>query len=95
MYVIFLSSIIIVTVLIVLHKPKQLSSKNRNDIKKYNDLFPTVNLAYELKENETKIVNELNDAQGISIDINGYYLTDDKLTSQQMRASNTLNAILS
>ena len=26
---------------------------NSNDIKKYNDLFPTVNLAYELKENET------------------------------------------
>ena len=26
---------------------------NSNDIKKYNDLFPTLNLAYELKENET------------------------------------------
>ena len=26
---------------------------NSTDIKKYNDLFPTLNLAYELKENET------------------------------------------
>ena len=31
---------------------KQLES-NSNSIKKYNDIFPTINLAYELKENET------------------------------------------
>jgi hypothetical protein len=31
---------------------KQLSN-NTNNLKKYNDLFPTLNLAYEIKENET------------------------------------------
>ena len=31
---------------------KQLES-NSNSVKKYNDIFPTINLAYELKENET------------------------------------------
>ena len=31
---------------------KQLAN-NTNNIKKYNDLFPTLNLAYEIKENET------------------------------------------
>ena len=31
---------------------KQIES-NSNSIKKYNDLFPTINLAFELKENET------------------------------------------
>ncbi len=31
---------------------KQQETKS-NDIKKYNDLFPTINLAFELKENET------------------------------------------
>ena len=76
---------------LALYWAEALSSQDKNENLK-NQFFP---IYKKLKENETKIVNELNDAQGISIDINGYYLTDDKLTSQQMRASNTLNAILS
>ena len=48
----------------------------------------------KLKENESKIVFELNKAQGKSIDINGYYLPNDELVSKQMRASTTLNSII-
>ena len=48
----------------------------------------------KLKENESKIINELNNAQGKSIDIEGYYLPNDELVSKQMRASATLNSIL-
>ena len=48
-----------------------------------------------LSKNETIIVNELNSAQGKAVNINGYYMADDKLMSQQMRPSQTLNAILS
>ena len=48
----------------------------------------------KLKENESKIVFELNKAQGKSIDINGYYLPNDELVSKQMRASATLNSII-
>jgi len=48
----------------------------------------------KLKENETIIINELNNAQGNAVEINGYYMADDDLTSQQMRPSKTLNTIL-
>ena len=48
----------------------------------------------KLKENESKIIFELNKAQGKSIDINGYYLPNNELVSKQMRASATLNSIL-
>ncbi len=49
----------------------------------------------KLKQNEAIIVSELNSAQGSPVDINGYYLADDNLVSQQMRPSATLNTILS
>jgi isocitrate dehydrogenase len=56
-----------------------------------NEFLPIYN---KLKENESKIVFELNNAQGKYIDINGYYLPNDELVSKQMRASATLNSIL-
>ncbi|MFG6099961.1 NADP-dependent isocitrate dehydrogenase [Leptothoe sp. ISB3NOV94-8A] len=51
-------------------------------------------LAQHLRENEDKIVGELNAAQGTSMDIGGYYLADAEKTSQAMRPSQTLNAAL-
>ncbi|MBT9316044.1 NADP-dependent isocitrate dehydrogenase [Leptothoe spongobia] len=51
-------------------------------------------LAQYLSENEAKIVGELNAAQGKSVDIGGYYLTDVEKTSQAMRPSETLNTAL-
>lgn len=51
-------------------------------------------LAKYLSENEAKIVDELNAAQGQSVDIGGYYLVDEEKTSQAMRPSKTLNTAL-
>ncbi|WP_418513351.1 NADP-dependent isocitrate dehydrogenase [Corallibacter sp.] len=56
------------------------------------ELFSTV--ANQLKENETQIVNELNSAQGKSMNIGGYYEPNESLASQAMRPSDTLNNII-
>lgn len=52
-------------------------------------------LANALAENEAKIVEELNGAQGVAMDIGGYYHPNEELVSKAMRPSATLNAILS
>lgn len=52
-------------------------------------------MAQKLKENEDKILQELIDAQGSSVDIGGYYQPNDDLVSKAMRPSKTLNSILS
>jgi isocitrate dehydrogenase len=44
--------------------------------------------------NEDKILNELDYAQGTPVDLNGYYLVDDKLVFEQMRPSETFNSII-
>ncbi|KAA3621261.1 MAG: NADP-dependent isocitrate dehydrogenase [Flavobacterium sp.] len=51
-------------------------------------------VAEALKQNEEKIVNELNEAQGKPVNIDGYYLPDPKLVNREMRASATFNYIL-
>jgi len=51
-------------------------------------------IAKELQDNEEKIVNELNSAQGKAMDIGGYFMPNDKLASVAMRPSKTLNAII-
>lgn len=51
-------------------------------------------IAGQLAENEAKIVDELNAAQGNPVDIGGYYDPDDEKASAAMRPSETLNAIL-
>jgi isocitrate dehydrogenase len=48
----------------------------------------------QLSDNETKIVEELNNAQGNPVDIGGYYQPDQEKVSKAMRPSETLNAIL-
>jgi len=48
-----------------------------------------------LTENEAKIVSELNNAQGASVDVKGYFKADAALVSKEMRPSNTLNEIIS
>ncbi len=48
-----------------------------------------------MAENEAAIVNELNEVQGRSVDMGGYYLPDDEMMNSIMRPSATLNAILS
>ncbi|HDZ14401.1 MAG TPA: NADP-dependent isocitrate dehydrogenase, partial [Pricia sp.] len=47
-----------------------------------------------MKKNESKIVEELIDAQGSAQNIGGYYKPNQKMVSEAMRPSHTLNAIL-
>ncbi len=51
-------------------------------------------IADELEANETKIVEELKDAQGSSQDIGGYYKPVEDLMIKVMRPSTTFNSIL-
>ena len=52
-------------------------------------------LAKSLADNEKKIVDELNDAQGSAVDIGGYYLPDPAKIEAAMRPSETLNSLIS
>jgi isocitrate dehydrogenase len=51
-------------------------------------------LAKTLTEQEATIVAELNGAQGVANDVNGYYLADTALVAKAMRPSATLNTTL-
>lgn len=51
-------------------------------------------IAKAMEENEQKIVSELNEAQGVQMDIGGYYKPDESKTSAAMRPSPTFNSIL-
>ncbi|MCL4106432.1 UNVERIFIED_CONTAM: hypothetical protein GTU68_030390 [Idotea baltica] len=51
-------------------------------------------VALELKGNADKILQELLDAQGSSVDIGGYYSPEESLVNSAMRPSETLNGIL-
>jgi len=51
-------------------------------------------VAKDLKDNKDKILQELLDAQGSPVNIGGYYMPDEDLTSKAMRPSETLNKIL-
>ena len=51
-------------------------------------------LADALTADEAKIVDELNAAQGVAIDLGGYFKPDVALASEAMRPSATFNAAL-
>ena len=51
-------------------------------------------IATQLADNDAKIVEELNAAQGNAVDIGGYYHPDPELTAKAMRPSATLNEII-
>ena len=51
-------------------------------------------LARALTDNETKIMSELNGAQGRPVDIGGYYAPDSEMASKAMRPSATFNSAL-
>jgi len=51
-------------------------------------------VAATLRENETKIADELLAVQGAPVDIGGYYDPDENLADRAMRPSATLNAII-
>lgn len=47
-----------------------------------------------LKENESKIIDELNAAQGSPVDMGGYYHPDAEIMKRELRPSATFNAII-
>ncbi|WHN64545.1 NADP-dependent isocitrate dehydrogenase [Cysteiniphilum sp. QT6929] len=51
-------------------------------------------VAAALQENEAKIVAELNDAQGVAVDIGGYYHPNAQKIEKIMRPSATLNQVI-
>ncbi len=51
-------------------------------------------VAAALAASEDKIVDELNAAQGVAVDIGGYYQPDDTKASSAMRPSETFNAVI-
>ena len=52
------------------------------------------NVAKEMVANEEVIVNQLNEIQGTSVDIKGYYLPNDEMANQAMRPISILNKII-
>jgi isocitrate dehydrogenase len=51
-------------------------------------------VAKALTENEKKIADELNAAQGSPVDVGGYYRPNDEMAFKAMRPSATLNAVI-
>lgn len=51
-------------------------------------------VADQLKNNEKKIIEELNAAQGKPVDIGGYYWPDETLKTKAMQPSHTFNEII-
>ena len=51
-------------------------------------------MAAAMEDREATIVAELNDAQGVAMDVGGYYQPDPTAASRAMRPSATFNAIL-
>ena len=51
-------------------------------------------VAQAFNKQESKIVTELNAAQGVAMDIGGYYFPEPTLAAKAMRSSETLNTIL-
>jgi isocitrate dehydrogenase len=65
---------------------------NQGDDAELKEVFAPI--AKKLSESESRILDELNAAQGKPVDIGGYYHPDDTLASAAMRPSETLNAIV-
>ncbi|HET8855467.1 MAG TPA: NADP-dependent isocitrate dehydrogenase, partial [Salinimicrobium sp.] len=69
---------------------QELASQNKDS--KLQQHFSGI--AKDMEQNEEKILQELNDAQGSPVDIGGYYQPKEDLVSAAMRPSATLNKIL-
>ncbi len=68
-----------------------LAIQNKNASLK--ETFSTV--AEQLAKNEETIVSELNNAQGATVELDGYYFPNEEKVGKAMRPSATLNSILS
>lgn len=72
---------------LTLYWAQALAQQTKNeDLKKH-----FIKISKILFENEEKILQELNDAQGKKVDIGGYYKPNDELVKKAMRPSSTFN----
>jgi len=67
-----------------------LASQDKNDTLK--QIFTPI--AEQLTNNETTIVSELNNAQGSTVELSGYYFPNEEKIAKAMKPSATLNSIL-
>jgi isocitrate dehydrogenase len=65
---------------------------NQNENKELKSIFTPI--TKELIEKEETIVNELNNAQGLAVEIKGYFNPNETLVDEAMRPSETLNNVL-
>jgi isocitrate dehydrogenase len=75
---------------LALYWAKELASQN-DDLELKNEFQE---LAKELENNELKIVDELNNAQGDPVKMDGYYFPNLEKVADAMRPSHTLNKVL-
>jgi isocitrate dehydrogenase len=75
---------------LALYWAKELAAQN-DDLELKNEFQE---LAKELENNELKIVDELNNAQGDPVEIDGYYFPNLEKVADAMRPSHILNKIL-
>jgi isocitrate dehydrogenase len=75
---------------LALYWAKELAAQN-DDLELKNEFQE---LAKELENNELKIVDELNNAQGDPVEIDGYYFPNLEKVADAMRPSHTLNKVL-
>ncbi|ARV08103.1 isocitrate dehydrogenase (NADP(+)) [Winogradskyella sp. PC-19] len=75
---------------LALYWAEALANQNKNEDLKHE----FANVFKNLQSKETDILKELTNIQGVSVDIDGYYLPNEILTSNSMRPSQTLNSIL-
>ena len=68
------------------------SLAEQNEDEELKKIFEPV--AKELKENEEKIIDDFDKAQGAPCDIDGYYWPDEAKIEKIMRCSETLNSII-
>ena len=77
---------------LALYWAQALADEGLNPDEKWRGRF--AKLAKGLADNEAKIIDELNAAQGVPMEIGGYYKPHPKKTAKAMRPSATFNGIL-
>lgn len=75
---------------LALHWAKALAEQNKDSALQQS----FTQLAQDLADNEQKIVQELSEKAGESVDLGGYYAPDESLARKAMRPSKTLNALI-
>ena len=75
---------------LALYWAEHLSKQNEN-IELKDEFEVVYNL---LSENENKIINEIDSTQGVKVNLEGYYNTNDGITEKIMRPSHSFNEII-